>query len=115
VVRKTEVVEHLLDDVDGSVAAESVKFAIDGKSYEIDLSKKNAKALRADLEKWAQHARKSARAARRGPRRRSTSAPASAPSTESATVRAWANANGVAVPARGRIPRSVLDQYTAAH
>jgi hypothetical protein len=119
VVRKTEVVEHLLDDVDGSVAAESVTFAIDGKSYEIDLSKKNAKALRADLDKWATHARKPARVARRATRRRSTgastSAPAAAPTSESATVRAWANANGVAVPARGRIPREVLEQYHAAN
>jgi hypothetical protein len=115
VVRKTEVVEHLLDDVDGSVAAETISFAIDGKTYEIDLSKRNAKALRADLEGWAQHARKArgARGARRGPRRRA--AAAGAPSTESATVRAWAVEKGISVPARGRIPRAVLDQYHAAH
>jgi hypothetical protein len=116
VVRKTEVVEHLLDDVDGSVATETVSFAIDGKTYEIDLSKKNAKALRTDLENWAQHARKArgTRGARRGTRRRSA-APVAKPSTESATVRAWANEKGIGVPARGRIPRAVLDQYHAAH
>lgn len=110
-VKKTEVVEHLLDDVDGSVAAETVTFAIDGKTFEIDLSKKNAKALRAEIDAWAQHARK-ARPARRAARRRGA---ATTSGVDSAQVRAWANENGVAVPSRGRIPRDVLDQYAAAH
>jgi len=32
----------LQDDLDGSEAAETVSFGLDGKSYEIDLSEKNA-------------------------------------------------------------------------
>ncbi len=111
-VKRTEVVEHLLDDVDGSVAAESVSFAIDGKTYEIDLSKRNAKALRADVERWAQHARK-ARNSRKVTRRRG--AVATPATSESATVRAWAVENGIAVPSRGRIPGEVLAQYHAAN
>jgi hypothetical protein len=38
-----ETVTRLLDDLDGGVAHETVKFALDGHSYEIDLSSKNAK------------------------------------------------------------------------
>ena len=36
----------LVDDLDGGKAAETVSFALDGVSYEIDLSAKNAAKLR---------------------------------------------------------------------
>jgi hypothetical protein len=105
--RKTEVVEYFVDDVDGGAANETVAFSIDGASYEIDLNKRNAKRLRSDFEKWTSVARK-ARAARRPARRRSS---ASGVKNESATIRAWAAENGIAVPSRGRIPRSIVEQY----
>lgn len=34
---------------------------------------------------------------------------------EQGAARAWAKANGIDVPARGRIPDEVLEQYKAAH
>jgi len=37
---------HITDDFDGSKADETVHFSLDHKSYEIDLNKKNAAALR---------------------------------------------------------------------
>ena len=107
--RKTETLVTLEDDIDGSKAAETISFAVDGVAYEIDLSTKNAKALRSDLTKWSEHARKAKRAtttrARRG---------ASKPVSEAAAIRAWAAENGVDVPARGRIPAAVAEQYHAA-
>ena len=36
------VTEHLVDDIDGSEAAETIRFAVDGTEYEIDLSERNA-------------------------------------------------------------------------
>ena len=39
----------LVDDLDGSEAIESVSFALDGASYEIDLNEKNARKLRDSL------------------------------------------------------------------
>jgi len=39
----------LTDDLDGRKAAETVSFALDGTSYEIDLSAKNATKLRTVL------------------------------------------------------------------
>jgi hypothetical protein len=39
----------LIDDIDGGKAAETVSFGLDGSIYEIDLSKKNATALRKAL------------------------------------------------------------------
>ena len=43
------VVVTLSDDIDGGEAAETVAFALDGKSYEIDLNPSNAKKLRKAL------------------------------------------------------------------
>lgn len=105
--RKQEVIVHLVDDLDGSQAVETVAFALDGVGYEIDLSTKNAKALRADVQKWAAHARKARKAA--GTRRRGGSRPTS----DAAAIRVWAHEHGVEVPARGRIPAAVVEQYNA--
>jgi hypothetical protein len=41
-----QMTSRLVDDLDGGKAAETVSFALDGVSYEIDLSARNAKALR---------------------------------------------------------------------
>ena len=48
----------LEDDLDGGPADETVRFAIGGTEYEIDLSKKNARALRRRLAPFVDHARK---------------------------------------------------------
>ena len=42
----------LEDDLDGGSAAETVAFGLDGRTYEIDLNAKNAKALREDMAKY---------------------------------------------------------------
>ena len=49
----------LVDDIDGSAAAETVSFSLDGVSYEIDLTAAHAKKLRDDLASWVGHARRS--------------------------------------------------------
>ena len=38
-----------VDDVDGSVASETVTFGLDARQYELDLSETNAATLRAAL------------------------------------------------------------------
>jgi hypothetical protein len=48
----------LEDDLDGGPAAETLRFAISGSEYEIDLSKKNAKTFRKRLAPFIEHARK---------------------------------------------------------
>ena len=43
----------LYDDLDGSITAEeTISYGLDGKTYEIDLSTKNATALRKALDKY---------------------------------------------------------------
>ena len=96
----------LEDDIDGSPADETVRFALSGTSYEIDLSSKNARALRKSLGKYIEHARKASGASRqaRGSRKR----------TDTSAVRAWARAQGKDINERGRIPASVMKEYEAA-
>ena len=99
----------LEDDLDGGPADETVRFGIGGAEYEIDLSKKNARAFRRRLAPFIDHARK----AGRGPRRRPGRIAASR--ERSGDIRAWAKDHGIAVSDRGRIPASIVEQYEAGH
>jgi hypothetical protein len=98
----------LEDDLDGGPADETVRFGLGGAEYEIDLSKKNAAALRRQVAPFIEHARKVGR----GQRRRTGRTAASRERSE--TIRAWAKGQGIAVSDRGRIPASVVEQYEAA-
>ena len=49
---------RLVDDLDGEAADETVEFGIDGKNYEIDLSKENAGRLRDALADFVSAARR---------------------------------------------------------
>lgn len=99
----------LTDDIDGSDAVESVTFALDGKSYEIDLSAANAERLRSALEEFRVKARSlGGRAAAKSTRKRAASGDAT-------DIRAWAVAQGMAVSSRGRVPAEIRAAYEAAH
>jgi hypothetical protein len=54
--QKVQVI--LVDDMDGGSADETVSFSLDGVSYEIDLSTKNAAAFRESLAQYLGTARK---------------------------------------------------------
>ena len=110
-----EVITKVIDDLDGTEAAETVSFAIDGESYEIDLNDKNAAALRKALDRYRAVAR-SGTAGRGGPARRTRSRSArTRGDVDPRLVRAWAIQTGIEMSSRGRIPTEVLDQYKAAH
>lgn len=66
-----KVVVTLFDDIDGSEAAETIAFGLDGKSYEIDLNQANAKKLRKALEPYVEAAASGPGRARRTSRPRS--------------------------------------------
>jgi hypothetical protein len=100
-----KITVKLQDDLDGGLAAETVRFGMDGAEYEIDLSKKNAAAFRRKLAPFIDHARKAGRGQRRRPARTAASR------DRSGSIRAWAQAHGIAVSARGRIPASVVKRY----
>lgn len=108
--RKVEV--QLIDDLDGSKAEESIKFSIDGINYEIDLSKKNASKLRAGLEPFVNVAQKLGRTP--SPRVASRSRGAAKSDREqNQAIREWAQRKGLEVSPRGRISRSIIEQYEA--
>jgi hypothetical protein len=54
----TKVLTTLQDDIDGSAAVETVRFALDGIEWEIDLSERNANRLRNSLSDFIAHGRK---------------------------------------------------------
>ena len=90
------VVVKLTDDMDGGDADETIHFALDGRSYEIDLSAGNAAALRDALKPYMEKGRTAGGAARSRPAR--PSRPASEQTMysrlsadEKARFRAWAN------------------------
>lgn len=102
---------ELVDDLDGSAAAETVSFALDGAAYEIDLSAANAAALRDALAAYVGHGRRVSG----GGSRRSSSSRRSSGSSEARAIREWARANGHKVPDRGRVSAEVKAAYDAAH
>lgn len=99
---------ELIDDIDGSKADTTVRFSWQGGAYEIDLSKKNAKAFEAAVEPYLAKATRvtSGRAGRR-PASRGKGGDLSA-------VRSWAAANGYELATRGRIPATILEAYQAS-
>ncbi|MDQ1288794.1 MAG: hypothetical protein QG622_2360 [Actinomycetota bacterium] len=110
--QKVQVI--LVDDVDGGEADETVSFALDGVSYEIDVSSANAEAIREALATWVEHARRvGGRSSARG-RSGAKSRPASE-RTDLSDVRAWARENGFQVSDRGRVSSEVRAAYEAAH
>lgn len=112
------VITILSSDISGEEIqegkGETVSFALDGTSYEIDLTKKEADALRSSLEQYVKAARKAPN--RSTFTRRSSGGSGSGRSPEElAHVRTWAKENGYEVSERGRIKKDVLDAFDAAN
>ena len=96
----------LVDDIDGSDAAETVRFGLDNVVYEIDLSEAHAKELRDALAPWVEHARR--RPGQRATRRTTVAASGK---SDAAKIRAWAQKQGIKVSDRGRIPADIRERY----
>jgi hypothetical protein len=98
------------DDLDGSQGAETITFALDGVSYEIDLGSKNRSKLEHALAPFvAAGRRSSSRSRRRGASNSDHSR------VDRSAVRAWATRAGLKVSDRGRISAEVMRQYEATH
>ena len=102
-----------IDDIDGSEAEGTVRFALDGSEYEIDLNAKHAEALRKSLARYVDAARRSSSSgAARRPARSGRKAAASGLNTTE--VREWAKAQGIEVKDRGRVPAELVVRFRAA-
>ena len=90
-------------------------------AYEIDLSKDNAARLRDSLASFVAAGRKSggtgAAAGRRTQKMTASSGrrPQPLDREQTAAIRAWARQNGHQVSDRGRISKTVVDAFQAAH
>jgi hypothetical protein len=98
----------LTDDLSGGEADETMTFGLDGKSYEIDLTTKNAEKLRKLLAPYTEAGRKTGGRAT-GSRGRAVTDKRNGQDT--AAIRAWAKANGYDINERGRVPANIREAY----
>lgn len=101
----TQTLVEFVDDLDGSPGAETVRFGLDGREYEIDLKGKHAKALRKAVGKFATKGR---------PVRQKPAGRTMQTRERAARVRMWARKNGYEVGAKGRIPAEIEAAFNAA-
>jgi hypothetical protein len=100
----------LTDDLDGSEAAGTLLFGLDGATYEIDLNEANEGKLREALAPYLGAARRTG--GRRGAKPVRRMGGAKTPDT--AEIRAWAKEKGYDVNDRGRVPATIREAYEKA-
>jgi hypothetical protein len=100
-----KVIVELADDIDGSEASQTVRFAVGGVEYEIDLSDANAAAFDKAFSPFVAHAR-------RVSHQRSAGRAGGTPDgIDPRAVRVWAAQRGITLGPRGRIPLAIVEQY----
>jgi len=111
-----QIREIYIDDLDGEPmeSENTVKFGLDGVTYEIDLRDENEEALRKALSPFISKARP-VKTERSGRGRRGSGSSRALSREKSAEIRQWARAQGLPVSERGRIAASVVEKYEAAH
>lgn len=107
-----KVLVQLVDDLDGTTSSEveTVQFGLDGVTYEIDLAESNAQRLRKGLAEYVDSARRTGGRMKRGARTHR----AGTANGDASRIREWAQANGIELAARGRIPAHVVESYRQA-
>jgi hypothetical protein len=106
-----KTIVQLIDDIDQGAAEETVTFALDGTSYEIDLSAKNAGKLRDSLAVYVANARRASRSSGRPASTQRRGRPARGDREQTQAIREWARKNGHKVGEKGRIPAQILEAY----
>lgn len=107
------VITQIIDDIDGSEvedgAGRTVNFALDGAQYQIDLAQKNIDKLEKAFQPYIDAVRKV------GGRRNRGGSAKTGSGRDVKAIRQWAQDNGYDVPARGRMPQNLVEEYDAAH
>jgi hypothetical protein len=103
-----------IDDIDGGAAEGTVRFALDGTEYEIDLNSKHSEELRSALGKYVTHARKVGGAARRAGRVAGRAGRGASSALNTTEIRNWARENGYDIKDRGRVPADLVAKYQTA-
>ncbi|WP_299539453.1 Lsr2 family protein [uncultured Streptomyces sp.] len=102
----------LVDDIDGGEADETVTFALEGKTYEIDLTTANAEKLRGLLEPYTTSGRRTGGRTATG---RAKGRATGGGNKDTAEIRKWARENGHNVNDRGRVPAEIREAYEKAN
>jgi hypothetical protein len=110
---------QLTDDLDGKNIpdgkGETVRFGLDRHDYEIDLTDKNAKALRDTLQTYVTAARRVSGSPRSSRARANGAATTPARDYDPKAVRAWAEGQGIEVSQRGRVPAELIARFQEAN
>jgi hypothetical protein len=104
----TQLVSDLSGDEIASGKGETIEFSYRGVSYSIDLTDKEAAGFDKAIATYLEHASKT------GGRRKSAGGDSKS-DYSAKDVRAWAKAQKIDVPERGRIPGEVVEKYKAAN
>lgn len=107
-----KVTVTIYDDIDGTEAAETTEFSLDGVDYTIDLSADNSIRLRETLRPFMQAARRADRHAR--PQRKPRSSGIVNAPGEQRRAREWARQRGIQVAEIGRLSTEVMERYRRA-
>lgn len=86
----------------------TVSFVFDGVGYEVDLTASERETFEKAVAPYVAIGR------RASGRTRAASSGGSASGPDAKAVRAWAEEQGLDVPARGRVPASLIEMYQAA-
>jgi hypothetical protein len=104
----------LTSDLSGDEATETVTFALDGASYETDLTESEGREFRDALARFVKAGRRTGSQGRRGPSGNSNRRSARGADYDPAAVRKWAEGEGIVVSPRGRISADVLKKFRDA-
>ena len=92
----------VIDDIDGSDNAKTIRYSIGRSHYEIDLGPENTEKLYEALAPFIKKSRKATSG-------RETSR------IDQTKVREWAKEQGIEISDRGRLPKGLEKQYREAH
>lgn len=110
-----KIIEQYVSDLSGVDVPDSsgsLKFAFDGRSYEIDLTESERAQFEAAIKPYTAVARPAQARSKSG---RAGATGSSTGGVDPKLVRTWAREHGHQVPDRGRIPAPVVEAYHAAH
>lgn len=102
----------LVDDLDGTELGndgQTLRFGWLGAEYSIDLSQANVDKFAAAVAPYVDAGQRVG-----GRKSRSSDSPNRGGQVDTRAVRRWAEANGIQLSSRGRVPADVVEKYSAA-
>ena len=101
-----------VDDLDGkSEDATPLTFALEGVTYDIDLTEENAAQLRKALAKFIEVARARNKPKQKVPPQEGNSSRPKLDREQLAAIRRWGHSNGYEFSDQGRIPNHVMEAF----